>query len=190
MSTKHPVIVLVTGVSGAGKTAIAKQLNSFGQRAISLDGYPGLCTWADRHMRPVQRRVQPTLPWLQDHRWIWMPEVLDALIDDLHRTTEDVVWLTGVAANTTALADRFDLRILLRLDQATMLQRVHSPTRSNSFGRAGASAQLLRQRFHHDQQALARICDTAVDATTALEDVGRALLIELGMALLRHNRTT
>jgi hypothetical protein len=41
------LVFLVTGVSGAGKSTVARRLAAWGHRAISLDADNRLCSWMD-----------------------------------------------------------------------------------------------------------------------------------------------
>lgn len=185
--TTTPLIVLVTGVSGAGKTAITGQLREFGYDAVSLDGYPNMCGWTDAGGNPVTRPDQPGLGWLARHNWSWNREALTELIAQKRASGDDLVWLAGVASNTAQLAHLFDLRILLHVTKPVMRQRLHDTARSNDFGRAGATGQLLEQRFDIDQQQLSAICDTSVDATAPLQQVGHDLLIAAGFGILHRD---
>lgn len=187
MTTRTPLIILVTGVSASGKTAITGQLREFGHDAVSLDGYPNMCGWTDTGGNPVARPDEPSLGWLARHNWSWTRETLTELITQKRASSGDLVWLAGVAANTEQLAHLFDLRILLRVTKPVMRQRLHDTARSNDFGRAGATGQQLEQRFDIDQQQLAAICDTEVDATLPLVEVGHELLIAAGFAVLHRD---
>lgn len=185
--TTTPLIVLVTGVSGSGKTAVAGQLRELGYDTVSLDGHPGLCAWTDHNGQCMARPDEPSLGWLDNHAWTWNHKVLADLITRKRGSGADVVWLAGVAANTSHLAHLFDLRVQLRIDRTTMRQRITNPQRSNDFGRTGASAQHLEQQFTADQQQLAAVCDTSIDATLPLTEIVHELLIAAGFAVLRHH---
>jgi hypothetical protein len=70
------VVVLVTGVSGSGKSAIARQLTAMGRDAINMDADDQLAAWYDT--TTGDRAPRPEMPdaaWLAGHEWRWDPEV-------------------------------------------------------------------------------------------------------------------
>jgi hypothetical protein len=88
-------VVLVTGVSGSGKSAIARRLTAMGRDAISMDADEQLTGWHDT--ATGQRTPRPDAPdaaWLAGHEWQWNPDRLDAIIADA-RTRNDVLFPAG-----------------------------------------------------------------------------------------------
>ena len=49
----------MAGVSGSGKSTIARRLLALGHRAVSADSVAGLCRWIDRDGNPAQRPDNP-----------------------------------------------------------------------------------------------------------------------------------
>ena len=172
--------IWVTGVSGAGKSAVSRRLSARGHHAVSTDGAAGLCRWVDARGRPVSRPDHPDRDWLAAHRWVWDPGTLDALIGDQRAAGARVLFLCGGADNALDLADRFDRTVLLRLDLDTMLCRLNDPARGNDFGRAGQSRQHLRVTFAGWQRQLARHADVIIDATADLDTVATRLIRAAG----------
>ncbi|MEU8004214.1 hypothetical protein AB0B66_23920 [Catellatospora sp. NPDC049111] len=164
-------VVLVTGVSGSGKSALSRHLSARGEHAISLDGHPGLCQWQDQHGRHVQRPVKPNIGWLRTHHWAWRPTALDTLIAERRQAGHRRSFLCGTAGNQHQLLDRFDLVVTIDVDAATMSSRLDSISRSNPFGRVGASRRLLAERFESDRAAMLTAAHHVVDATAPVEVV-------------------
>jgi len=177
---------LVTGVSGAGKSTMARQLRAWGHYAVSADGDSELCGWTDRDGRRVQRPAQPDEAWLAAHEWQWDPQRLDEIIADAERRGMDTFWLCGRAANALQLADRFDTVFLLEIDEQTMVARMSSPQRGNDFGRVGDT---LRDAVATHLPFVAewrRFGAITVDATLNVRAVGEELLMAAAMAALRR----
>ena len=176
MSARRTRVVLVTGVSGSGKTAVARELTRLGCAAVSLDSYPGLCGWADADGNPVTRPAEPSLEWLAGHNWVWDASVLTELVAAWRISGDGTVFLTGVSASVAEHASLFDRRVLLKIDAATMLARLANPSRTNDFGRAGATSELLRTQFAGHQAWLEALCDNVIDANAGLDLVVRRVL--------------
>lgn len=168
--------VWVTGLSGAGKSAVSRRLAAWGHRAVSTDGAPDLCGWVDRAGRPSVRPDHPDLAWLAAHAWVWDPARLDALIATERDGGAGRLWLCGTADNATDLADRFDLVVLLHIDLGTMLARLDNPSRGNDFGRAGRTRDHLRAHAEDRQRQLERHADVVIDGTVDLDTVAAQLV--------------
>jgi hypothetical protein len=118
------LVFLATGVSGAGKSTVARRLAAWGLRAISLDADNRLCSWMDVHGHRVVRPEQPDTHWSAAHRWMWAPARLDEIISDARDDGVETLWLCGHAANGHELVDRFNACFLQEVDQAKMRHRM------------------------------------------------------------------
>lgn len=173
--------ILVTGLSGSGKSALTRALVGRGVRAISLDAYPGLAYWADTAGTPVFRPPAPDITWLRQHQWIFDPRVLDQLIAvENARPAYGPLMLCGVAANLAQLRDRFGKILLLDIDPATQARRLTDPSRGNDFGRIGDSAMWLADTFDAERAGLLGLADTVIDATAGLTQVTDAIITLAG----------
>jgi hypothetical protein len=165
----------VAGTSGAGKSAVYRQLRTLGHHAVSTDSTDGLCRWVDAAGTPVSRPASPSLQWLAVHRWAWDLSRFDALLRGLEPDVGDAtLYLCGSAANDDQV--EFDAIVLLDIDEPTMVSRVLDPARANDFGRCGdsladliAGLPAVRARYL-DRGAL------AVDATAELSTVVSSVL--------------
>lgn len=168
-------IVLVTGLSGSGKSALSRYLTARGERAISLDAHPGLCRWEDTERQPVTRPEQPDPGWLQRHAWNWVPAVLDDLVAAEGKEGHRRVFLCGMAANQELFLDRFDLVLMLDIGRDAMLTRLDNTSRGNDFGRAGASEQVLADRYEPDRERMLATARHVVDVSVPVEVVANMI---------------
>ena len=103
--------VLLTGMSGTGKSAVVRALAARGYKAIDTDA--GWC--------------QPT----PDGRQLWRADAIEALL-----ATEDagILFVAGCEENQVQFQPRFDHIILLSAPADVLLERLATRT-SNSFGK-------------------------------------------------------
>src|SRR4051794_28688430 len=110
--------VLVTGMSGTGKSALVRELRRRGYRAYDADddGFSG-----------------PSAAG----RWGWRT----AAVAELLAADGDLLFFAGCAEEQAALP--FDVRVLLTAPRATLIERLRTRT-TNGYGREGAElAQVL-----------------------------------------------
>jgi hypothetical protein len=166
-------VVIVTGMSGAGKSTIAVELARRGLTAIDSDCDPSLCRYVDFSGAVVAEPDAPDLAWLARHSWDWDPARLDELILAAAPVT---LYVCGGADNQLELADRFTHFILLEIDEQTMLARIDDPDRDNDWGRVGETREYLRRRLPGYQEELRAFGAIQVDATQPIDRVADAIL--------------
>ena len=111
---------LVTGVSGAGQSTLARRLAGWGHHAVSADGDDRPCAWTAPDGVRVARPHRPDASWLAAHEWRWDNDRLDQIIAEAARLHAPTLWICGWAANAPELAGRVDAVFLLEIDQQTM----------------------------------------------------------------------
>jgi AAA domain len=104
--------VLLTGMSGTGKSSVIHALSARGFKAVDTDD--GWC--------------EP----LPDGRQRWREDAIDRLLDT---EDADVLFVAGCEENQVQFHPRFDLIILLSAPVEALRKRLASRT-TNSFGRA------------------------------------------------------
>ncbi|SRR5712691_438696 len=165
--------VIVTGISGAGKSAIGAELARRGLTVIDSDDDPWLARFVDREGAVVEEPETPDLAWLAEHFWNWDPARLDELIRAAAPAT---LYVCGGADNQLELADRFTHVILLEIDEPTMLARLDDPDRYNDWGRVGETREYLRRRLPRYQADLRAFGAIPIDATQPLDQVADEII--------------
>jgi hypothetical protein len=165
--------VLITGLSGAGKSTIAEVLARRGLASIDSDADPLLARSVDSDGNVVEDLSDPDFAWLARHSWEWDPARLDELIRAAGPVT---LYVCGGADNELELADRFTRVFLLEMDEATMLARLDSPSRHNDWGRIGDTREYLRRRLPGHQDRLRAFGAIPIDARRPLDQVVDAIL--------------
>ena len=144
--------VLITGMSGTGKSSVVRELVARGYRAVDTDD--GWC------------ESQP------DGRQMWREDAIQAL---LATEDADVLFVAGCEENQGKFQAQFDHIVLLSAPVETLAERL--ATRSNnSYGKA---PEQLR-RFLHDvktvEPLLRRIATYEVRTTVPLNEVVATIL--------------
>jgi hypothetical protein len=167
----------VAGTSGAGKSAVFRQLRTLGHHAVSTDSVEGLCRWVDAAGAPVSRPVSPSLEWLAGHRWSWDLSRFDSMLRFMAETVgsrSETLYVCGSAANDDRVG--FDATVLLDIDEATMVSRVLDPARVNDFGRCGDSLASLVAGLPQVRARYLNRGAITVDATAPLSTVVASVL--------------
>jgi shikimate kinase len=107
--------VLITGMSGTGKSAVVRELAARGHRAVDLDT-PDWSHWID---------ADPSdgLTPERGKDWVWQEDHVRALLSE-HR--EGTLFVSGCAGNMTRLFPLMDTIILLTAPIATIMERLEA----------------------------------------------------------------
>jgi dephospho-CoA kinase len=144
--------VLLTGMSGTGKSAVIGELAARGYKAIDSDD-----GWAE---------CGP------DGDWVWREELVQRLL-----STEDceVLFLSGCATNQGKFYPQFDLIVLLSAPVPTILERLASRT-SNTYGKDPAELALILHHLQTVEPLLRRGAHHEIDTRAPLAEVVATIL--------------
>ncbi len=145
--------ILLTGMSGTGKSTVIAQLVGLGYRAIDLDS-EGLCEW-DANGDEL---------WLED-------EVKRLL------ATEDgeALFLAGCAANQVKFYGQFDDIVLLSAPREVMIARLAART-NNPYGKDPSEAARILEQKVTIEPMLRRTSTVEVDTSVPVDQVLAVIL--------------
>ncbi|MFI6831981.1 AAA family ATPase [Kribbella sp. NPDC050241] len=149
--------ILVTGVSGVGKSTVVERLAELGHRAVDLDS-PEWSEWVDS---PDGSGPTPSQPGKD---WQWREDrVRELLADDC----DGVLIVSGCARNLGVFRDRFTVVVLLSVPAEVMAERLTHRT-TNRYGKD--PEELARSlEFKVSVEPLLRAtADLELDGTTPL----------------------
>lgn len=139
--------VLVTGMSGTGKSSVIRALAARGHKAIDTDD--GWC--------------EP----LPDGRQRWREDAIGRLLD-----TEDaqVLFVAGCEENQVRFHPRFDLIVLLSAPAEVLAARLASRT-GNPFGKSAGELERVLDDLRLVEPRLRKVADHEIVTTVPLDDV-------------------
>jgi dephospho-CoA kinase len=144
--------VLLTGMSGTGKSSVAGALAARGYKAVDTDD--GWC--------------EP----LPDGRQRWRENAIEELL-----ATEDagVLFVAGCEENQVRFHPRFDVIILLSAPAEVLAARLASRA-GNPYGKAPGGLRRVFDDLRAVEPRLRRIADYEISTTMPLDDVVAAVL--------------
>ena len=151
--------VLITGMSGTGKSSLVTGLAGLGYKAVDTDA--GWC------------EPQP------DGRQRWREDAIQAL---LATQDTDVLFVAGCEQNQVRFHSQFDRIILLSAPAEVLTRRLATRT-NNSFGKSAEEHRRFLADLQEIEPRLRAIADCEIDTTIPLSQVVRAILQAAGAQL-------
>jgi dephospho-CoA kinase len=147
MLLMHHAAVLVTGMSGAGKSTALAELARRGFTTVDTDYGP----------------------WIHvvDGEPLWREPLIDALLDGPRETP---LFVQGTVANQGLFYDRFDAVVLLSAPTEVLFDRLANRT-NNPFGKAAAERQRITDDITEVEPLLRQAATHEIDTSRPLSDV-------------------
>jgi shikimate kinase len=144
--------VLLTGMSGTGKSSVVRALAGLGHKAIDTDD--GLCE---------------SLP---DGRQRWREDAIEQLLDT---ENAEVLFIAGCEENQVRFQPRFDLIIMLSAPAGVIVERLAART-TNHYGKAPGELRRILDDLQAVEPRLRRVADHEIVTTMPLHDVVTTVL--------------
>lgn len=159
--------ILLTGMSGTGKSTLTDELAARGYKAIDLD-----CDAFSEWVELNGASESPGSPVQTDRDWIWRADRIDEL---LSTEDADVVFLSGCASNMGQFLPRFDHVILLRAPAGVIVERLKSRT-NNPYGKHPDEVARVLDLVQIVEPLLRRAATHEIDTRACLDDVVATVL--------------
>jgi thymidylate kinase len=169
-----PTLFIVTGISGSGKTTIARALAARGELALDSKLVPGLFHFEDAEGHVPASNHPNDQAWLAGHKWVLDREVFHRTLAQHPQAKR--AFLCGGGDSLKALWPEAAAVFLLKIDEETLLARLNDPQRDNRFAGNTATQQRLLNRLPKYQQANLNQGAVAIDATQPAGQVVDAIL--------------
>lgn len=154
----------VTGVSGTGKTSIARKLNAEGIKAVDIDD---LSHWENRETgEEVGWEPGSSDEWHESHVWLCDVEVLKKELE----SAENVV-VVGHSSNQDEYINLFDKKFILSCSPETIVTRIEG-REDNDFGKDPAEQnRILKWHKQFVPEMISKEGAICIDVEKSLEEV-------------------
>ena len=149
--------MLVTGMSGTGKSSALVELSKLGFKVLDTDE-PGWTEWSD-----------------SEAGFVWRE---DRIADLLAGEVGPSLYVSGTVSNQGRFYPRFDEIVLLSAPAEVLLRRIEVRT-TNSYGETPRQRELVLRDLAEVEPLLRRTCTVEIDATRSLVSIVNQLA-ELG----------
>ena len=164
--------VLLTGISGVGKSTLTAELAARGYYAVDADS-DEWSEWVAVHGNSGIPGDSPVEP---DRDWVWREDRIRAL---LAAEGAGPLFVSGSAANMGPFLPRFDHIILLSTPPAVVVERLATRT-SNAYGKHPDEVARVLRLKQAIEPLLRAVSDHEIDTSVPLEQVVAAVLQILG----------
>ncbi|MGW5364950.1 AAA family ATPase [Actinopolymorpha pittospori] len=158
--------VLITGMSGTGKSTLMGEFAALGYKTIDTD-LDGWCTPADG---------PASIDGVADPDWIWhegrMRELLSA-------HDADVLFVSGCRSNQGKFYPCFDEIVLLTAPREVIIERLSTRT-TNPYGRSPAELAQVLDFLDSVEPVLRETASMVVDTSVPVQDVVKRILTRMG----------
>lgn len=149
--------VLITGMSGTGKSAVIRQLTARGYQAHDLDA-PDWSTWIDAD---PSDRLTPA----RGKDWVWREDRVRALLSQPDDGSEnETLFIAGCAENMAQFYPLIDAVILLSAPLATIMERLRTRT-AGSYGHVAEEQRKIYELITTIEPLLRQSADHEIDAS-------------------------
>ncbi len=146
--------VLVTGMSGTGKSSALAELGRRGYRVVDTDR-PGWTEWVESSEE------------IGGGEQLWVEDRMDELLGSADGRA---LFVSGCVRNQVKFYDRFEAVVLLSAPAEVILERIVNRT-TNEYGKTAAQRELILHHLGTVEPLLRAACTHELDASRALDEV-------------------
>jgi dephospho-CoA kinase len=159
--------ILVTGMSGTGKSSVIGELAARGYKAVDADS-PAYSEWVE-----VSGDTSALgSPEWGGRDWMWRE---DRIQDLLSTEDADLLFVSGCAANMGKFLPQFDHVVLLSAPAEVIVERLATRT-TNAYGKRPEEVARTLELIETVEPRLRRVAGHEIDSSASLDEVVANLL--------------
>lgn len=160
--------ILLTGISGVGKSALIEELARRRYRAVDADSDE----YSEWVAVTAELKNAPGSPVEAERDWVWRE---DRMAELFAREEAGVLFVSGCAANMGRFLPQFDHIILLSASPDCLVERLRGRT-SNAYGKHPEEIARVLSLKESVEPLLRRVAHHEIDTRAPLDDVVAAVL--------------
>ncbi len=172
-------LILITGISTSGKSAVAKELLRRGYDAVDIE-HSGHAAYYNKQTgekaAEFGQAPERTKEWLEAHEWLIDKEWIKKLQS---QSQKQQMYLCGGGSNELEIAQLCDKVIWLKTDEKTIKERVTNP-RDHSYGTKPHELAKIIAENRSKENEFTSFGATVIDATQSLDQVVDEILARTG----------
>ena len=158
--------VLITGMSGTGKSSVIHQLAARGFDAVDLD-----CDEFSHWVEVLPATSEHPTP-ASGRDWVWRE---DRVQEILANESIDLLFVSGCAENMSKFVPQFDHIVLLSAPADVLAERLGRRT-NNQFGKRPEELDQVMTVLRTVEPLLRKLADHEIDTRRSLDEVVAAVL--------------
>ena len=159
--------VLLTGMSGTGKSTLTDELAARGYKAIDLDSDE----WSQWVIADSGSELGDS-PARENEDWVWRE---DRIADLLATEDVDVLFVSGCAANMGQFLPQFDHVVLLSAPADIIVERLQTRT-TNAYGKQADEVARVLALQQTIEPLLRRVATSEIDTRPSVDEVIATIL--------------
>lgn len=146
--------ILLTGMSGVGKSTVIARLRELGYQAVDMDE----TGWSE---------------YREDGEWVWREDRVETLLSSM--TEDEVLFVSGCAINQVKFYAYFDEIVLLSAHPDILVERLTTRT-NNPYGKHPDELAETLENVKNIEPLLRKGAGYEIDTSAPLDDVVAAVL--------------
>jgi len=166
---QKPKLFFITGISGSGKTTVARKLCESGEIVFDSKIQKGLFYFSDSNGNRPDDYQPKNKEWMDTYKWI----LNKPMFDDLVKQNKDAkrLFLCGGSEDLRQYWPIGEKVFLLEVNANTMINRLNREDRDNSFGKDKQTQKILIERIERFQKKQITASAIPIDATGPIDTV-------------------